>query len=71
MTGYLNLVQATVTITLYTILEMYAYIALMIMPIICFYVFHNMMKKDGIKIRRRNFLCYLTSTTINDLVQVT
>ena len=70
VTGYLNLWQAVVTIGLYTALSQYAFISMAILPIWCFYVFHTMMKKDGIKIRRKNFLWYMGSTTANDIVQI-
>ena len=70
VTGYLNLWQAVFTLGLYTAVGQYAFIAIMILPLWCFYVFHNMMKKDGIKKRRKNFIWYMISTTTIDIIQI-
>ena len=66
VTGYLNIMTVLLLIALYSVLELYQYFPLIIFPIICFMVFHKMMKKDGIKQRRKNFLWYLAQTVIID-----
>ena len=53
---------------MYTILETYEYLPLMLLPLVSFYYFHNMMKKDGIKPRRRNFVVYLLTTVLGDII---
>ena len=64
--GYLNLLEVLFLITFYLLLDMYAFISLIVLPIGCFAVFHKMMKKDSVKARRKTFLCYLIAICIID-----
>ena len=68
VTGYLNLWQTVALAVLYTVFESYEYLPLILLPLISFYYFHQMMKKDGIKPRRRNFVVYIITTLLGDIV---
>lgn len=67
--GYSNFVQAVCIITLYAVLELYIWITVAILPLLCLRSFFKMMKKDGIKPRFRFYVCQtLKSITIDILL---
>ena len=57
--GYLLIFEFVFIVALYAALEMYEYIALVVLPAIVFIVFLKMMKKDGCKARRRFFCLWV------------
>ena len=68
--GYANISQAIGIIALYAVLEMYEYITLAILPILCLYAFIKMMKKDGIKPRFRFYFLQTLKAVMFDCVLV-
>ena len=68
--GYYNLVEILLIIVLYTVIERYEYISMILCPFICFMVFMRLQRVDGVRPRKKFLWTYVGMMTIVDALQV-
>ena len=68
--GYINIPIILFELILYTVVELYSYISLIILPIVCLLNFISMQKKDTTRKRRRQLLVQLVCFVMIDCFMI-
>ena len=68
--GYINIPIILFELILYTVVELYSYISLIILPIVCLLNFISMQKKDTTRKRRRQLLVQLVCFVMLDCFMI-
>lgn len=65
--GFYNIIDFFLITGFLVAMEIYAYLALLILPILCFKVFMSMLKHDASAIRRRFYILTIIKSIVNTI----